>query len=457
MASLGHWASGCGSVIMTAKLFSSMSSNVTKLVFRVPKTRQLCPSSSSWSPRRLQSTSVNPERAEFPGSRSNFTEKLEFIQPNIYDGIPVYRVMDRTGTILDPSQDPNLSKEVVVEMYKKMTMLNTMDRIMYESQRQGRISFYMTNYGEEGTHIGSAAALDSQDLVYGQYREAGVLLYRGFSLAQFMNQCYGNDLDVGRGKQMPVHYGSKDLNFITISSPLATQMPQAVGSAYAFKRKQNGLVVICYFGDGAASEGDAHAAFNFAATLDCPILFFCRNNGYAISTPTDEQYRGDGIAARGPGYGMTTIRVDGNDVFAVYNATKAARQYSVENMAPVLIEAMTYRIGHHSTSDDSSAYRSVDEVAFWDKEDHPIGRLRNYLVSRSWWSEAEEKAWKKAARKEVMEEFQKAEQQPKPNPMELFEDVYDKLPKHLVEQRKQMEEHVKAHQEHYPFSVHKPF
>jgi len=458
MASLGHWASGCGSVIMTGKLFSSLSSNVTRFVLRAPKTRQLTPSSSSsWSSRRLQSTSTSPERAEFPGSRSNFTEKLEFIQPNIYDGIPVYRVMDRTGTILDPSQDPNLSKEVVVEMYKKMTMLNTMDRIMYESQRQGRISFYMTNYGEEGTHIGSAAALDSEDLVYGQYREAGVLLYRGFSLAQFMNQCYGNDLDVGRGKQMPVHYGSKELNFITISSPLATQMPQAVGSAYAFKRKQNGLVVICYFGDGAASEGDAHAAFNFAATLDCPILFFCRNNGYAISTPTDEQYRGDGIAARGPGYGMTTIRVDGNDVFAVYNATKAARQYSVENMAPVLIEAMTYRIGHHSTSDDSSAYRSVDEVAFWDKEDHPIGRLRNYLVSRSWWTEAEEKAWKKAARKEVMEEFQKAEQQPKPNPMEMFEDVYDKLPKNLVEQRKQMEEHVKAHHEHYPFSVHKTF
>jgi len=410
--------------------------------------------SPSW-PRR-ESTAAE-ERAQYPGSRSSFTDKLEFIQPNIYDGIPVYRVMDRNGEILDSSQDPNLGKEMCIDMYHKMTLLNTMDRILYESQRQGRISFYMTNYGEEGTHIGSAAALDPQDLVYGQYREAGVLMYRGFSLEDFMNQCYGNDLDIGRGKQMPVHYGSKDLNFVTISSPLATQMPQAVGSAYAFKRKQNGLVVICYFGEGAASEGDAHAAFNFAATLDCPIIFFCRNNGYAISTPTEEQYRGDGIAARGPGYGMTTIRIDGNDVFAVYNAVKAARQYCVDNNAPVLVEAMTYRIGHHSTSDDSSAYRSVDEVAFWDKEDHPIGRLRNYIVANKWWTEGEEKTWKQNARKMVMDEFQKAEKMHKPAPTELFQDVYKELPKHLKRQQEQMEEHVKAHKEHYPFEVHKPF
>jgi len=115
---------------------------------------------------------------------------------------------------------------MVTKMYKCMTMLNTMDRILYESQRQGRISFYMTNYGEEGTHIGSAAALTNQDLVFGQYREAGVLMWREFSLDQFMNQCYGNHLDLGKGRQMPVHYGTKELGFVTISSPLGTQMPQ---------------------------------------------------------------------------------------------------------------------------------------------------------------------------------------------------------------------------------------
>ncbi|UYV74701.1 BCKDHA [Cordylochernes scorpioides] len=214
------------------------------------------------------------DRPVFPGSRCRWIEKLEFVMADVYDGIPVYRVMDRAGNIINPDEDPKLDKETVVKMYKGMTFLNTMDRIMYESQRQGRISFYMTNYGEEGTHFGSAAALDPRDMVFGQYREAGVLVWRGFSLDDFMNQLYGNAEDLGKGRQMPVHYGSRDLNFVTISSPLATQMPHAVGAAYAYKREGNGLCVICYFGEGAASEGDAHAAFNFAATLECPVILF---------------------------------------------------------------------------------------------------------------------------------------------------------------------------------------
>lgn len=249
--------------------------------------------------------------------------------------------MDRRGLIINKQDDPKLDKSTITKMYKDMTMLNAMDKILYESQRQGRISFYMTNYGEEATHIGSAAALTLEDVVFGQYREAGVLMWRGFTLSQFMNQCYGNVKDAGKGRQMPVHYGSKELNFMTISSPLSTQMPQAVGSAYALKGKNR--VVIVYFGDGAASEGDAHAAFNFAATLECPVIFFCRNNGYAISTPTSDQYRGDGIAARGPSYGIDSIRVDGNDVFAVYNATSKAKEHALKFNKPVLIEAMTYR------------------------------------------------------------------------------------------------------------------
>ena len=152
------------------------------------------------------------------------------------------------------------------------------------------------------------------------------------------------------------------------------------------------MITICYFGDGAASEGDAHTAMNFAAVFDVPMIFFCRNNGYAISTPVKEQYRGDGIAARGPGYGIVTIRVDGNDLLAVYNATKAAREIAVKESRPVLIEAMTYRLGHHSTSDDSTAYRSVDEMNSWEKDDNPILRFKQYLVSKGWWnSEKDEK------------------------------------------------------------------
>ncbi|XP_059728477.1 LOW QUALITY PROTEIN: 2-oxoisovalerate dehydrogenase subunit alpha, mitochondrial-like [Haemorhous mexicanus] len=246
--------------------------------------------------RRLLGSAGSPEeRPQFPGASAEFAERLEFIQPQVLAGIPVYRVMDRQGQVIRESEDPQLPKEQVLKLYKTMTLLNTMDRILYESQRQGRISFYMTNYGEEGTHVGSAAALDAADLVFGQYREAGVLLYRGYPLELFMAQCYGNARDPGKGRQMPVHYGCAQRHFVTISSPLATQIPQAVGAAYAIKRADASRAVVCYFGEGAASEGDAHAGFNFAATLECPIVFFCRNNGYAISTPTSEQYRGDGI------------------------------------------------------------------------------------------------------------------------------------------------------------------
>uniref|UniRef100_A0A8C5ME78 2-oxoisovalerate dehydrogenase subunit alpha n=1 Tax=Leptobrachium leishanense TaxID=445787 RepID=A0A8C5ME78_9ANUR len=390
------------------------------------------------------------EKPQFPGASAEFVDSLEFIQPNVISGIPIYRVMDRQGQILNPSEDPNIPKEQVLKFYHTMTLLNTMDRILYESQRQGRISFYMPNYGEEGTHVGSAAAMNHTDIVFGQYREAGVLMYRGYPLKLFMSQCYGNANDTGKGRQMPVHYGSKEQNFVTISSPLATQIPQAVGAAYALKRENADRAVICYFGEGAASEGDAHAAFNFSATLECPIIFFCRNNGYAISTPTSEQYRGDGIAARGPGYGIISIRVDGNDVFAVYNATKEARCRAVAENQPFLIEAMTYRIGHHSTSDDSSAYRSVDEVNYWDKQDHPISRLRHYMLHRGWWDEEQEKIWRKKSRKMVMEAFEEAERASKPSLEHMFTDVCSEMPPQLRKQQESLMKHLKVYGEHYP-------
>ncbi|XP_074594105.1 branched chain keto acid dehydrogenase E1 subunit alpha [Brevipalpus obovatus] len=390
------------------------------------------------------------DRPQFPGSRSMWTSKLSFIRSDMYEGIPVFRLMNRDGQMIEPDGDPNLGQEKITKLYRGMTLLNTMDRILYESQRQGRISFYMTSYGEEGTHFGSCAALRDDDLIFGQYREAGVLLWRGYTLDQFMSQCYGNEDDLGKGRQMPVHYGSKELNFVTISSTLATQMPQAVGAAYCLKQQGAGRIVACYFGEGASSEGDAHAALNFAATLDCPIIFFCRNNGYAISTPTREQYRGDGIAGRGPGYGIPTLRVDGNDTLAVYVATAAARQICIEESKPVLIEAMTYRIGHHSTSDDSTAYRSVDEVRYWHQKDHPISRLRQYMELRGWWNEEQEKNWKEETKRQVMQAFVSAEKRLKPHVSEMFKDVYDEMTPALKEQYEELNEHLKAYGEHYP-------
>jgi len=392
------------------------------------------------------------DMARYPGAGSHlkFTSNLDFVDPQRYDGIPVYRVSSPDGKIINPDEDPKLSKELLLKVYRKMVLLKTMDKILYESQRQGRISFYMTCYGEEATHFGSASALQDDDLIYGQYREQGVLLWRGFTLDDFMNQCYGNELDMGLGRQMPVHYGSKKLHFVTISSPLATQMPQASGAAYAFKRAKNNRIVLCYFGEGAASEGDAHAAFNFAATLACPVIFFCRNNGYAISTPVMDQYRGDGVACRGPSYGMPSVRIDGNDFFAVYNATKKARDIVVNENRPVIIEAMTYRVGHHSTSDDSSAYRSNTEVDYWKNVDSPISRMRNHLQEQGFWSDAEDQKWKKNARFQVLEAFKRAEKLKKPPIVEMFNDVYKNMPERIKQQQEECFEHIKKYPSDYP-------
>ncbi|PJF17770.1 hypothetical protein PSACC_02387 [Paramicrosporidium saccamoebae] len=344
------------------------------------------------------------------------------------EGIPIYRVMDDNGKVQDSSNEP---------------------KILYDAQRQGRISFYMTSSGEEATHIGSAAALESNDPIFAQYREIGTLMWRGFTLADIMNQCYSNHLDPGKGRQMPVHYGSAKYHFQTISSPLGTQIPQASGAAYALKMRGQKNVVMCYFGEGAASEGDFHAGLNMAATTESPVIFFCRNNHYAISTSLQEQYRGDGI-----GYGIPAFRVDGNDLLAVYNTTQLARKMALEKNSPVLIEAITYRVGHHSTSDDSTAYRGQEEIDNWTKASNPITKFANYLKNKNWWSDEQEKSLRDQVRKQVLTEFTAAEQQKKPAIDEMFTDVYDEMPWNLKAQREELKQILKENPDKYPLDQH---
>ena len=307
----------------------------------------------------------------------------------------------------------------------------------------------MQNAGEEATHVGSASALGPDDVVFAQYREVGILLYRGFTLQQAADQCFSNEMDLGKGRQMPVHYGSNELNYQTISSPLATQLPQAVGAAYALKREGKKACTICYFGEGAASEGDFHAALNFAATSESPVIFFCRNNGYAISTPVQDQFRGDGIVSRAAGYGMKAIRVDGNDIFAVHQATAEARRIAIEEQRPVLIEAMSYRRGHHSTSDDSTRYRSGAEIKHWQDNLDPVKRTRAYMESKGWWSEDDEKKVRDEERISVMDALTTAETRPKPNVDLLFTDVYKEIPEHLIKQQQELRDHMAKYPEHY--------
>ena len=363
--------------------------------------------------------------------------------------IPVFRVLSPSGKLLEGAPDPKLSKETAVEMYKMMLKIQALDDIFYNAQRQGRISFYMQNSGEESIHIGSASALKLDDMILAQYREVGVLLWRGFTLQQCADQCFSNEKDLGKGRQMPVHYGSKDLNFQTISSPLTTQLPQAAGVAYAQKLSKADACTVVYFGEGAASEGDFHAAMNFASTLEVPLIFFCRNNGYAISTPTQDQFHGDGIASRAVGYGMHCIRVDGNDIIAVKQATEAARKLAIEKCCPVFIEAMSYRRGHHSTSDDSTRYRSQSEITHWQDSYDPVARFRTYIEDKGWWNSEFEMKQKEEERAEVLAAMEVAEGRKKPPVSELFEDVYAEKPAHILRQEQQLQEHIAKYADHY--------
>mmetsp|Transcript_9496 Transcript_9496/g.13259 ORF Transcript_9496/g.13259 Transcript_9496/m.13259 type:complete len:426 (+) Transcript_9496:19-1296(+) len=366
--------------------------------------------------------------------------------------IPCFRIIDEQGQLVKEDYKPTASEDIMIRMYKTMCQLTVMDKIFYDAQRQGRISFHMQHTGEQAALIGSVAALDHGDTVYTQYREAGVYLWRGFDIQQMSHQCYGNLYDLGKGRQMPIHYGSQACNVHTVSSPLATQIPHASGAAYAFKLEGKPNVAAAYFGDGAASEGDFHAALNFAATLEAPALFLCRNNGYAISTPIHEQYRGDGIACRAAGYGMRGIRVDGNDFLAVFEAVAESRRLALEHNAPVLIEMMTYRGGHHSTSDDSTAYRSIEEIRDWEENNNPIARARLYLESLGVWDSDQEAEMQSQYRKECIRCLQEAVKQKLPPISQIFTDVYEDVPWHLQEQHEMLKAHLEKHPDDYPLS-----
>ena len=373
--------------------------------------------------------------------------------PNFMTGdeldIPTFRLLQQDGALYPGAEAPTLGKEKALRIYHAMLSTRVLDERMLTAQRQGRLSFYMQCTGEEAAVIGATAALNDADMIMAQYREQGALMYRGFSYDEFMNQLFGNELDYGKGRQMPIHYGSRKLHYMTISSPLATQIPQAAGYAYGQKLAGEGHCTITFFGEGAASEGDFHAALNMASVHRVPVIFFCRNNGYAISTPVSEQFAADGIAPRAFGYRMHAIRVDGNDVLAVYHATQEARKLAVEHNEPVLIEAMTYRLAAHSSSDDPSGYRSRKEEEAWREKD-PLLRMQRWLIECDWWSEEEEKQLQEELRREVLEIMKRAEKRPSPPLDSLVTDVYADVTPALQRQLDALKTHIRKHPEAYP-------
>lgn len=243
---------------------------------------------------------------------------------------------------------------------------------------------------------------------------------------------------------------------------MGTQIPHATGAAYALKMLtledagKAPAVAVAYFGEGAASEGDFHGALNVAATRDCPVIFMCRNNGFAISTPASQQYRGDGIASRAIGYGIEALRVDGTDVLAVYEATKEARRRALEDGGrPILLELMSYRISHHSTSDDSSAYRSGKEVDVWKSTRHnPIARTSRWLQSKGVWTEEQDRQARAEIRKTIITELTEAEKVKKPVLRGVFSDVYAELTEEAEAQREELKRIMLKYPEEYDCDQH---
>jgi 2-oxoisovalerate dehydrogenase E1 component alpha subunit len=380
----------------------------------------------------------------------NFETTVSF--KNRFEKFKMFRVMDNEGGIINKEYE-NIPKEVALRIYKSMIQIKACDERFLMAQREAKISFYMTCKGEEASVVGSVAALNDEDVIFPQYRESAALLYRGYTIQEMAHQLASNEFDNTKGRQMPVHYGSKKLNFQTVSSPLTTQVPQASGAGYHYRTKNMNKIAVTYFGEGAASEGDFHPALNFAATLRSQTLFYCRNNMYAISTPVDDQYHGDGIAVRGVAYGIHTIRIDGCDVFAVYNAVKKARELIISKKEPVLIESMAYRGGDHSTSDMSSLYRNEEEMKKWNdylkSMGHPIDRFYKYLLNKKWITEEESDKIAESAKLEVRESLKNALKGKKPPIDSLFEDVYENLSPNLVEQRESLLKHIEKYPDVY--------
>jgi pyruvate dehydrogenase E1 component alpha subunit len=336
----------------------------------------------------------------------------------------------------------DLSDTDLKELHRIMVLTRTYDERSLKLQRTGRIGFYIGCKGQEASHVGSAYALEEEDWVFPAYREPGILLLRGITLKSLICQMMGNEADLCHGRQMPCHYTFRQGNNGSISSPLATQIPHAVGAAFAAKYKKDKIVTITYFGDGATSEGDFHVAMNMAAVFKTPTVFICQNNHWAISVPIHKQTASESIAVKAKAYGMPGIKVDGNDVLAVYEVTREAVQRARNGDGPTLIESNTYRLGPHSSSDNDKLYRPEGELDEWLKKD-PIIRFEAFLKKQRILTDDQIAQVRQNAEDEFTAAVREAEKYGPPEIETLFTDVYAEMPPMLKEQMRTLVEEQK--------------
>ena len=354
----------------------------------------------------------------------------------------IIRVLKRDGDAVGEWADMLSDEEALIGL-KNMMTVRAYDARMQMAQRQGKTSFYMQCLGEEAIACAFQQTLKPGDMNFPTYRQQGLILSTDYPIIDLMNQVYSNSKDPLRGRQLPIMYSSKEHGFFSISGNLATQFMQAVGWAMASAIKGDTKIATGWIGDGSTAESDFHSAMVFASTYKPPVVLNIVNNQWAIST-FQGIARGDAatFAARGHGFGIPSLRVDGNDYLAVYAVAKWATERARSGLGPTLIEHVTYRTGAHSTSDDPSAYRPKNESELWPMGD-PIERLKDYLIKRDAWSEERHAQAEAEIESEIIKLQKEAELNGTlhtgdgPSPKEMFEDVFAETPPHLRQQRQE--------------------
>ena len=332
------------------------------------------------------------------------------------------------------AQVPDLPDGLAVKLLEAMLFQRALDQRMLNLQRQGRIGFYGTAKGQEGATLGPGAAFEARDWLVPALREGAVALWRGMPLDAYIAQCFGNDADPTRGRQMPCHYSDRAAHYVSLSSPIGTQIGHAAGVARAVQIKGDDVVVGGWLGDGATSSNDFHAGLNFAGVWKAPAVFVCQNNQWAISVPVGAQTASETIAVKAEAYGMPGLRVDGNDVLACYVAVRAAVDRARRGEGPTLVECLTYRMGGHSSSDDPTKYRDEGEAKAWEARD-PLLRHRKWLTAEGVWSRKQEEDFLAEAGRTITESIARVESSDAVPVESLFEDVWADVPPLLANQR----------------------